>query len=180
MWYIKNRSMVFYYKVPTIILTSQNYVQEWKLFCPDLPSLGNPKSHHHNSKSIRIQNSNLQCSMSGPYLKCFVHQNHVIILPFNSLISCWIYLIIPLLLVIIIQFFIWALHYLWGWNSHDVQILIYFFIHSLIPRISKQNSMIINIVHKIIFIFHSFYNMKFDPFLSKTSQKINCVTDSTK
>jgi hypothetical protein len=32
--------------------------------------------------------------------------------------------------------------------------------------------MIINIFHKIIFIFHSFYNMKFDPL---TSQKNNCV-----
>jgi hypothetical protein len=91
--------------------------------------------------------------MNSPYLKCLVHPNHEFILPLNSLISCWIYLIIPISLVIIIQFFICSLN----------------------PTISKQKSTIINIFHKIIFIFHSFYNLKFNLFLFKTSQKNNCV-----
>ncbi len=42
-------------------------------FCPNLPPLGNPKSHHHDLKSTRIQNSNLQCSMISPYPNCLVH-----------------------------------------------------------------------------------------------------------
>jgi hypothetical protein len=47
----------------------------------DLPSLGSPKSHHHDSKLTKIQNSKLQCSMSNPRPKCLVDPNHVIILP---------------------------------------------------------------------------------------------------
>jgi hypothetical protein len=49
-------------------------------FSLDLPSLGSPKSHHHDSKPTRFQNSNLQCSMNSPYFKCLVHPNHAIIL----------------------------------------------------------------------------------------------------
>ncbi len=42
-------------------------------FFLELPPLSNPKSHHHDSKPTRIQNSNLQCSMINPYHKCIVH-----------------------------------------------------------------------------------------------------------
>jgi hypothetical protein len=47
---------------------------------PNLPSLGNTKSHHHDSKPTRIQNSKLQCSMNNPCSECHVHPNHVIII----------------------------------------------------------------------------------------------------
>jgi len=80
----------------------------------------------------------LPCPWVVSILKCFVHRNHVIILPLDSLISCWIYLIIPISLLIIIQFFIWTLHYLWWSNSHDVQILIYFHLFHWILQYSKQ------------------------------------------
>jgi len=64
--------MVFYYKVPTMISLLQNCVSNNEIIFPKLPSFGNPKSHHHDSKPTRIQNSNLQCSIS-PYPKCHVH-----------------------------------------------------------------------------------------------------------
>ncbi len=65
--------MVFYYKIPKIISLPQNCVFKNEILSPKLPSLGNPKSHHHDSKPTRIQNSNLQCSMISPYHKCHVH-----------------------------------------------------------------------------------------------------------
>ncbi len=42
-------------------------------FSPKLPSFGSPKSHHHDSKPTRIQNSNTLCSTISPYHKCLVH-----------------------------------------------------------------------------------------------------------
>jgi hypothetical protein len=78
----KKTFMVFYYQVPTILLTSSILWPSKKSSSsfPNLSSLGNPKSHHHDSKLTRIQNSKLQCSMNSPCLKCHVHPNHVIIL----------------------------------------------------------------------------------------------------
>ncbi len=84
MWYIKTKFVVFFYK------NTYRYIHFPKIVClrmksfsEDLPSLGNPKSHHHESKPTKIQNSNLQCSMSSPYSKCLVHPNHVIVYPLN-------------------------------------------------------------------------------------------------
>jgi len=47
--------MVFYYKVPIAILTLQKLCLQMNSFSPDLPSLGSPKSHHHDFKATRIQ-----------------------------------------------------------------------------------------------------------------------------
>ncbi len=74
--------MVFYNKIPIAILTFPKIVcLKMNSFFPKLPSLDNPKSHNHDSKPTITQNSNLQCSMINLYPKCFVHPNHVIILP---------------------------------------------------------------------------------------------------
>ncbi len=74
--------VVFYYKVLIAILTlPKTKCLRMKSFSPKLPSLGSPKSHNHDSKPTRIQNSNLRCSMISPYPKCLVHPkpcNHVI------------------------------------------------------------------------------------------------------
>ncbi len=75
-------------KISGFLQSTYNYFYFPKIMClriqsfpPYLPSLSSPKSHHHDPKPTRIQNSNLQCSLNNPYLKCFVHPNHVIILP---------------------------------------------------------------------------------------------------
>jgi hypothetical protein len=52
----KAKFVVIYYKVLTSIFTPQNYVFNNEFFPLELPSLGSPKSHHHDSKSIRIKN----------------------------------------------------------------------------------------------------------------------------
>ncbi len=81
-WYIKEKFVVFYYKVFTyIIALPKTMCLIMNSFSQKLPSLGNPKSHHPDSKPTRVQNSNLQCSMINPCPKCLVHPNHVIILP---------------------------------------------------------------------------------------------------
>jgi len=38
------------------IYTHQNYVSNNEIFPLELPSLGSPKSHHHDPKPIRIKN----------------------------------------------------------------------------------------------------------------------------
>jgi len=38
--------------------SSHNCVFKNDFFSPELPPLGNPKSHYHDSKPTRIQNSN--------------------------------------------------------------------------------------------------------------------------
>jgi hypothetical protein len=53
--------------------SSQNCVSKNGILFPRNPILGNAKSHNHDSKPIKIQNSNLQCSMINPYPKCLVH-----------------------------------------------------------------------------------------------------------
>jgi hypothetical protein len=50
-------------------------------FSPFLSFLDSLKSHHHNLKPTRIQNSNQRCTMSNPHPKRLVYPNHVIILP---------------------------------------------------------------------------------------------------
>lgn len=50
-------------------------------FFLELSTLGSPKSQHHGSEMIKIQNSNQQCSMISPYPKFLIHPKHVIILP---------------------------------------------------------------------------------------------------
>ncbi len=66
--------MVFYYKIHIAILTLPKIVcLIMNSFSPKLPSLDSPKSHNHDSKPTKIQNSNLQCSMISLYPKCFVH-----------------------------------------------------------------------------------------------------------
>jgi hypothetical protein len=59
MWYIKTKSMGFYYKVPTTPPTFPKTMFKNSSYSPDFPSLGSPKSHHHDSKPTRIQNSKL-------------------------------------------------------------------------------------------------------------------------
>jgi len=77
----KTKFVVFYYKIFIDIFTPQNYVSNIEFFPLELPSLGSPKSHHHDSKRTSIQNSNIQCSMINPYPDVLFIQNHVIILP---------------------------------------------------------------------------------------------------
>ncbi len=55
------------YLLPKIICLTVKY------FSLQVPSLGSPKSHHHDSKPTRIQNSNPHRSTINPYPKCFVH-----------------------------------------------------------------------------------------------------------
>jgi len=74
LWYLKMGFVVFYYKVLIAILTlPKTMCLRMKSFSLDVLFLGNPKSHNHDSKPTRIQNSNLWCSMISPYLKCLVH-----------------------------------------------------------------------------------------------------------
>jgi len=46
----KNKYAVFYYKVPMVICTSSKLCV-YDSFSPNLPFLGSPKSHHHDSKT---------------------------------------------------------------------------------------------------------------------------------
>jgi len=53
LWYIKKKIVIFYYKSTyNSSSSSQNCVSKNASF------LGNPKSHHHDPKTTRIQNSN--------------------------------------------------------------------------------------------------------------------------
>jgi hypothetical protein len=74
--------VVFYYQVRIALLTSSKLrpSKNSSSSSQDLPSLGNPKSHHHDSKLTRIKNSKPQCSMNSPFSTCPIHPNHVIIL----------------------------------------------------------------------------------------------------
>ncbi len=74
----QNRIYGFLLQVPIAPLTLPKIVfQNVLSSSPNVLSLGNPKSHHHDSKPTRIQNSKLQCSMTSPCPKCLVHPNHV-------------------------------------------------------------------------------------------------------
>jgi len=58
MMYIKKKFVVSTTKYLQLFLPSQNCVSKNESFFLELPSLGNPKSHRHDSKQTRIQNSN--------------------------------------------------------------------------------------------------------------------------
>ncbi len=75
--------VVFYYRVSITFFTSSKLCPSKKSSSssPNLRFLGNPESHHYDSKLTRIQNSKLQCSIRSPCPKCPIHPNHVIILP---------------------------------------------------------------------------------------------------
>ncbi len=82
----KIKSLVFYYKVCTTILTSQNYVSNNEFFFPISSPFGSPKSYHDESKPTRLQNSNLQCFMISPYPNCLTHPKPCKSYPLNNLI----------------------------------------------------------------------------------------------
>ncbi len=71
------KSIVYQNKIYGFLLqntyNSSYSVSNNEYFFPSFPPLGSPKSHHHDSKPTRIQNSNYQCSMISPYPKCLIH-----------------------------------------------------------------------------------------------------------